>query len=526
MNVMILVFVLLLAAIVSILIAQLIPKISVNYISMIIGGLLFLIPAAVGSLDSFNSEIFMGLIIAPLLFFEGQAMRLNLVSKKLKRILQVTVSLVIITMLVGGFGVWQLTHINIALAFMLAAISTPTDATALESVTNGLQTPKREFTLLKLESLFNDASGIILLNMAALWYTNGHINVGETIINFIYSAGGGVLFGMVTAWIIILFRQELLRTSFNSLNAQNVLYVITPFLLYFAAEAIHVSGIIAVVSAGLVHNAEAQRSRLVNPPQIRLGFDLISLITEIFNSMVFVILGFMFISIINDGAIMNHAGGWLMVGVTFYLLNTMTRYVYSRFRMKMLRKDALIFALAGVHGAVTLSLAFTVAEMHIKSSEFNLVIMSACVFIVLSMLIPTIAFRFILDKTSSKSEILAEVGLIRKEMVQQALASVDNMYLPKNVKRSVKFDLSTQNERTKTRDFVHAWLEAVHRSDFNEEEQELEMRAFMNAFLQERKYLDMISQREAKYQSYVFDIYKEVLLAESLVITPDLYGRD
>ena len=242
MSILILVFALLLASISSILISQLLPQISVNYVGLVVGGLLFFIPLTRASIDSFNSEIFMGIIVAPLLFFEGQATRLNLVGKKLTRIFQVTVSLVVISLIVGGLGVWQLSHINIALAFMLAAISTPTDATALESVTNGLQMPKGESTLLKLESLFNDASGIVLLNMAALWYVNGQINVGETMLDFIVSAGGGVVFGMLTAWLIILFRQELMRTSFNALNAQIWLYVITPFMLYFAAEMIHVSG--------------------------------------------------------------------------------------------------------------------------------------------------------------------------------------------------------------------------------------------------------------------------------------------
>jgi len=52
-------------------------------------------------------------------------------------------------------------------------------------------------------------------------------------------------------------------------------------------------------------------------------------------------------------------------------------------------------------------------------------------------------------------------------------------------------------------------------------EKELEMRAFMNALSKEREYLDMISQSEVKYQDYVYELYNEVLLAETLVIEPD-----
>ncbi|GAB1230956.1 hypothetical protein SNK12g_26750 [Lactiplantibacillus plantarum] len=52
------------------------------------------------------------------------------------------------------------------------------------------------------------------------------------------------------------------------------------------------------------------------------------------------------------------------------------------------------------------------------------------------------------------------------------------------------------------------------------------MRAFMNALEQERQYLDMISQREVKYQKYVFKLYNETLLAESLVIGPTIFDKD
>ena len=94
------------------------------------------------------------------------------------------------------------------------------------------------------------------------------------------------------------------------------------------------------------------------------------------------------------------------------------------------------------------------------------------------------------------------------------------MYLPENVKKSVTFDLLAQKQRTKIRDFIKQWVGVVRHSEFTGEEKELEMRAFMNAFAQERQYLDMISQSEAKYQNYVFKLYNELLLAESLVIKP------
>lgn len=490
------------------------------------GFVIFLVPVIHHNVVNFNSEIFMGMIVAPLLFFEGQATRLNIVGKQLHRIFQMTVSLVIISLIVVGFGSWWLGGISLPLAFMLAAISTPTDATAMQSVTNGLVIPEREGTYLRMESLFNDASGIILLNMAALWYVNGYINYGETLLDFVISAGGGALFGFVFASIIVLWRQQLLRSSYNSQNAQILLYIVTPFVLYYLSELIHVSGIIAVVCAGLVHNAEAQRNRLINAPQAHLGTDMVSMITEIFNSAVFVILGFLFISIVSDRAMMGHSWRWLILGIGLYVMNVIVRYVYSRMRLGMARHEAIIFSLGGVHGAVTLALAYTVAELHVAGNDFHLILLSECVLIILSMVVPTIVFRFMLKPSASNRSLLKEGQQIRTEMVGDAIAAVSKMYLPARVKQSVIFDLNTQKQATRTRDFVHAWFEVVRHPEFTGAEKELEMRAFMNAFLQERQYLDEISQSEVKYQSCVYQLYNEVLLAESLVVGPNVYDTN
>lgn len=126
----------------------------------------------------------------------------------------------------------------------------------------------------------------------------------------------------------------------------------------------------------------------------------------------------------------------------------------------------------------------------------------------------------------AESEIEVEVDKIRINMVHKAIDTVEKMYLPDNVKKSVIFDLMSQKQKTRTRDFVKAWLDVVRHPEFTGAEKELEMRAFMNALAQEREYLDMISQSEVKYQSYIFDLYNEVLMAESLVIGPTVLDEN
>lgn len=526
MQSLVIVFLLVIAAVVSILLGQLVPRISTNYISLLVGIILFTLPLPRLNLAHFEADIFLGIVIAPLLFFEGQATRINTISRSFRQILQMTISLVLLCFVVAGLGVWGIGDVSLPMAFILGAISTPTDATALSSVTEGLRFPKKPGAQLRLESLFNDASGIILLNMALLWSVNGAVNVPLTFVQFLWSAGGGVFFGLVLGWIVIIFRQSLLRSALNALNAQELVYLLAPLVIYFGAELIHVSGIIAVVSAGLLHNAEMQRSRLINPPQIHFGLDLVNLVTEVFNCVVFTVLGYLIADVVVNAKSPAQIGQGLLIGVVLYGAGLIIRYAYQRLRMHADHHFAAIFALGGVHGAVTLALAFYVASIHVSDSLFTLVMLATTVLILLSLLVPTVVFRFILPKDSSEAEIRQEINKLREDMSAQAIAMVQKMYLPSGVKKAVIFELNTQKQSTSMKDFIKAWRKEARYPEFSGAEKELEMRAYMAAFAQERTYLDTISQSEVKYQRYVYDLYNEILLAESLIVGPNVFEGD
>ena len=152
----------LLAALAMLVQNYLFKKVSVNYISFALGMLITLVPPFN---FSFNPEFFMGIIIAPLLFFEGQQNRIYSIARSWRSIISITVIMIIIATTVDTLGLKWLFGLSFPVSLILAAISTPTDATATESVIHGLKIPAGVSKYLKNESLFNDASGIILLNM-------------------------------------------------------------------------------------------------------------------------------------------------------------------------------------------------------------------------------------------------------------------------------------------------------------------------------------------------------------------------
>ncbi len=504
---------------------QLFRHVAGNYISLVLGIIIGLVPFLDRLVETFHSEVFMGMIVAPLLFYDGLETRFYKVARNFRAIVSLTVFMALFCAIVAGFGMAMTGIVSLPLAFVLAAISTPTDATASEAVSHDLVIPHTERLYLKLESLFNDASGIILLNMAILWYVNGYINYGQTLANFMYSAGGGVIFGFGGGVLIIFLRQALVRSHINLVNTTNnsgtpskVIYLATPFVIYFLAEEIHVSGIIAVVCTGLLHNAEMERSNLLNPRVIYDSQAMVGMIKEILNGIVFVVLGIMMVRITNNNEIVTHPANWLILGFIMYIANVLVRFVYTCLIQRLDAKSACVFAFGGVHGTVTFALAFMVAETSVKRTDFNLVLMAEAVLIVLSLLVPTFLFRFILQRQPSDRVIAEKTIQIRDGMIQHAIQKIKQIYLPDELREMVLYDLQTQRMQTSIRHFVKEFKRSLRRPALTPEETNTLDMAYRLAFLEEREYLNEVSQQQAAHMDVVTSLYSEILMAEMVVL--------
>ena len=139
MTVLLSLITVIMAAMFSSFIAAFIPKISINYVNIAVGITIALIAPLNHLVVPFSAEFFM-YIVAPLIYFEGQATHVNLVRNSLVQIVSLCIILVVVSMVITGSLVAVL-GIPTAIAFLVAAISTPTDATATETVSEGLKMP-------------------------------------------------------------------------------------------------------------------------------------------------------------------------------------------------------------------------------------------------------------------------------------------------------------------------------------------------------------------------------------------------
>lgn len=148
------------------------------------------------------------------------------------------------------------------LAFVLGAIVSPPDAVAANSIIKGLGLNKRVIAILEGESLLNDASALIAYRYAVAAVMTGSFVLWEASLQFLLVAGGGLVIGAVLGWLLTIALRRI-----TSATLQTSLTLLTPYVAYLAAEHVHTSGILSVVSAGLLITRRAPE---VFSPQARL----------------------------------------------------------------------------------------------------------------------------------------------------------------------------------------------------------------------------------------------------------------
>jgi CPA1 family monovalent cation:H+ antiporter len=166
----------------------------------------------------------------------------------LRPILMLAIGAVVFTTLIVGLVAHALVPaLPLAAAFCLGAIVSPPDAVAAKAILQGLSVPPRLVTVLEGESLVNDASGLMLYRMAAAAALTGVFNWSDAALMFGQLTAGGVAVGA--------FAGFLANAAVTRLRDAQLI-ILTSFLFawvtYISAEAVHVSGVLAVVTTGLI----------------------------------------------------------------------------------------------------------------------------------------------------------------------------------------------------------------------------------------------------------------------------------
>lgn len=180
------------------------------------------------------------------------------------------------------------------LAFVLGAIVSPPDAVAAGGIIKGLGLNKKVITILEGESLVNDASALIAYRYAVLAVTTGTFVFWQAGVQFLMVSVVGVLIGIITGLLFVWAHKKIE----NNPLVETSLTLLAPFVSYLSAEHFHMSGVLAVVTTGLLI---ARKSPEIFASQARMRIRVVwDTIIFLLNGFVFILIGLQLPSIIKD----------------------------------------------------------------------------------------------------------------------------------------------------------------------------------------------------------------------------------
>ena len=231
-----------------------------------------------------SPNLFLGLLVPPLIFEAAFHLKIKDLRRDLTPILALAIPGVLLTtLMVAGILSWG-TNFSLEAALIFGALIAATDPVAAISLFRSLGVPKRLQVLIEGESLFNDGIAIVLFNLMITIALTGQFNLANSILDFILVSGGGLLVGFILGLLISqaisIINDSLIETTLTSVLA---------FGSYILAEQFHVSGVLAVVAAGLV-SGNLGPSRMAPSTRV-LVFNFWEYAAFLANSFVFLLIG-------------------------------------------------------------------------------------------------------------------------------------------------------------------------------------------------------------------------------------------
>lgn len=295
---------------------------------------------------------------------------------------------------------------TLALGFLLGGIVSPPDAVAAAAVLKGMKLPKTVTALLEGESLVNDASSLIVFKFALATVTTGTFILQDAAVNFVSVAGLGIVIGVAIGGIFYAIHRWLPTTE----NIDTVLTMLTPYFMYIVAEHFEASGVMAVVSGGLLLSSQ---SHVILTSNSRIKtVSVWSALIFLLNGVVFILIGLALPDIVGglgpDYPITKAIGygfgiSFLALVVRFiWLFSTarITSFFNKRTRVRyqdLTWHSSLVIVYAGMRGVVSLAAALSIPVLISDQTAFplrNLILFITFVVIFVTLVVQGLTLPF------------------------------------------------------------------------------------------------------------------------------------
>ena len=380
-------------------------------------------------------------LIPPLLYSAARRSSLLAIRSNWRPILSLSVILVLVTAFVVGFLVSLVVPgLPVAAGLVLGAAVAPPDPVAALSVGRRANLPPRLLTLIGGEGLLNDATALTTYQVAVAATVGAGFSWAVAGGKFLLAAGGGLLIGAAIGFLL-----RLARPYLNDPLLANTASLATPYVAYLLGEELHVSGVLAVVIAGLMVGHDAPRlesgaSRL----QTGAVWQLVEFLLE---GLVFLLIGQQLPEVLNGlqderiSTIAAAAGVTLAaVLVVRPLWLAVTQLLPGRFGWRMgdpnptlSGREVIALSWAGTRGVITLAAIFAIPLTTKDGSPFpgrDLLLLSAYVVVLVTLVGQGLTFAPLLHKLNLKANPTEEAqqrNEARLAAVEAAKSVIDEM---------------------------------------------------------------------------------------------------
>jgi monovalent cation/hydrogen antiporter len=345
-------------------------------IALVIGGLVLALFPRLPEVR-LEPEIVFLVFLPPLLYWDALNSSWRDFRENWRPISHLSIGLVFTTTMAVMVAAHVLLGFPWGAAFVLGAVLGPTDTVAAAAILERFNLPRNLLAVLRGESLLNDALALVLFETALHVAQSGSFVWGSISLKFCVAAAGGVAVGLAVGWLMVRVRQLA-----SDPLVENTIALLTGFAAYLPADALHVSGVLAVVTAGLY--ISWKDPRMISAKTRLQSTATWEVITFLLNGLLFILIGLQLRTILESlsgGSLRSIIRACLLVSGTVILIRMLwvfTRaYVPRAFSARLRARDPyrpwqqpVLISWVGMRGGISLAAALSIPSFLADGSRF------------------------------------------------------------------------------------------------------------------------------------------------------------
>ena len=378
-------------------------------------------------------------VLPPLLYAASEELPWRDLRAVWRPVAVLAVGLVLASAAAVAAVTWAVAAVPVSMAFVLGAVLASTDPVAVSALGRRLSLPPKVQALVQAESLFNDATSLVLFQIAVSFAVGGTARpaaAGHVLLHgagqfVVLAAGGAAVGGVIAAGIVPV------RRRVTDPVLETVLALLTPYAAYVAGEVLHVSPVMAVIVAGLAIGGRRER---ITTAQTRLQLHSVyQTVIFLLESVVFSLIGLQLPTLIGD---LSRAGAWPAeaLTVTGTLIVIRILWVFPLSAVIQRRGGArrpswpvpAVVSWAGARGVVPLAAALSIPLTSASGAPLprrDLILVLAAAVIVVSLVVQGLTLEPLVRRAGIARPDAArhEQTVARLRLAEAALARLDEL---------------------------------------------------------------------------------------------------